>query len=81
MIFALRADMTFNVGRGPDLVVGEEQSISLAVNLPSVILKSLGQYTFTIEVDGSRETELSYRLMTPAGMTIGIGPSAQPGRS
>ena len=73
-----RAEMVFNVGRPPELSVGDEQSVALAINLPGLPLRKLGQYRFNIEVDGSPATDLPYRLVMPAGMTVGMGPSALP---
>lgn len=73
-----RAEMVFNVGRPPELVVGDEQAVSLAINLPGLPLTKLGRYRFVIEVDGNQEAELPYRLAMPAGMTVGMGPTALP---
>jgi hypothetical protein len=75
----LKAEAAFNVGRPPELGIGEDQTVSLAVNMPMLPMNALGQYKFIIELDGSAEVELPYRLTTPPGMTVGIGPTSMPG--
>lgn len=61
----VRVEVGFNIGRPPELVAGDEQNISFAVNWPALPLASLGQYEFVIEVDGSPEVQLPYRLTMP----------------
>jgi hypothetical protein len=73
-----RAEMVFNVGRPPELPVGDEQTVSLAINMPGLPLTKLGRYRFVIEVDGTQEAELSYRLIMPTAMTLGMGPASLP---
>lgn len=72
-----RAEMRFNVGRPPLLGTGEGQLVSLAVNVPSLPISSLGNYSFVIRVDGTEMCRLPYRVVSPPGMTMGPGaPSA-----
>ncbi len=58
----VRVEVEFNIGRPPELVAGEEQNISFAVNWPGLPLTALGQYEFVVEVDGNAEAKLPYRL-------------------
>lgn len=73
-----RAQMTFNVGRPPELQIGEDQSVALAINMPGFPIERLGQYTFRVEVDGTPMLDLNYRVVMPQGMTMGSGPTALP---
>lgn len=60
----------FNIGRPPSLVTGEEQTVSLAINLPGLPLKSLGRYSFVISIDGTELDRLPYTLLTQPGLTF-----------
>lgn len=73
-----KAGLAFNVGRPPELQTGEEQSVALAVNVPALPLGQLGEYRFTVRIDGSPEAELHYRLVTQTVLTMGSGPTALP---
>jgi hypothetical protein len=74
----LRVELDFNVGRPPGLAAGDEQGINFAVNFPGVPLPKLGMYRFTVQIDGSVEAEVPYRLIT-MNQTVGFGPAALPG--
>ncbi|UQX10040.1 DUF6941 family protein [Candidatus Mycobacterium methanotrophicum] len=63
-------EIRFNVGRPPQLEVGESQSVALAVNVPVLPFEKLGQYTFVISIDGTELQRLSYRLVGQPGITI-----------
>ena len=60
----VHVEAKFNVGRPPTLETGESQSISLAINLPSLPIPAIGNYSFIIEVDGQELRRLSYRVVT-----------------
>lgn len=60
----VHVEAKFNVGRPPTLEIGESQSISLAINLPSLPIPAIGNYSFIIEVDGEELRRLSYRVVT-----------------
>jgi hypothetical protein len=63
-------EMHFNIGRPPMLLIGEEQIVSLAITLPGLPMPELGRYSFVISVDGTELRRLSYRIMTPPGLTV-----------
>lgn len=60
----VHVEAKFNVGRPPMLETGESQSVSLAINLPSLPIPAIGNYSFVIEVDGQELRRLSYRVVT-----------------
>lgn len=74
----VRADIEFNVGRPPSLATGEAQTVSLAINMPGLVLPQLGRYFFVLSVDGTELRRLAYSVMGQTGMTIGTGPSNLP---
>ncbi|MGO9926225.1 MAG: DUF6941 family protein [Mycobacterium sp.] len=63
----------FNVGRPPNLEVGQMQTIALAVNVPALPLEHIGQYVFAISIDGTEMKRLRYRLVAQPGMTLTPG--------
>lgn len=65
----LQVTATFNVGRPPTLEAGESQSLCLAINLPSLPIPKIGNYSFVIKVDGVESRRLSYRVV--AGIESG----------
>ena len=67
------AGLAFNVGRPPDLRIGDDQTVSLAVVLPGLPMPALGDYRFRVSIDGSVEQELRYRLISPQVMIAGPG--------
>lgn len=52
----------FNVGRPPQMTVGDSQNVPLAFGF-NVPLKKLGMYSFVISVDGTEMKRLPIRLM------------------
>jgi hypothetical protein len=52
----------FNVGRPPTLQPGDEQLIPLAINLDGLTFDRADSHKFVIELDGSPEKELSFRV-------------------
>lgn len=67
---AVYVKMAFNVGRPANAVVGDDQHVCLAANLPGLPLPSLGKYGFIIRIDGFDDRKLSYRVALPQGMQI-----------
>ena len=53
----------FNVGRPPTLQPGDEQLIALAVNIDGLAFERADAYRFVIELDGSPEKELPFRVV------------------
>jgi hypothetical protein len=53
----------FNVGRPPTLQPGDEQLIALAVNIDGLEFERADTYRFVIELDGSPEKELPFRIV------------------
>jgi hypothetical protein len=52
----------FNVGRPPTLQPGDEQLIPFAVNLDGLQFDRADSYRFVLELDGSPEKELPFRV-------------------
>lgn len=50
------------VGRPPQLVVGDEQSVALAFGVGNAPLEQDGGYHFSVEVDGTEMTRLPLRV-------------------
>jgi hypothetical protein len=72
----LQLKMAFNVGRPPGLVIGDDQHVSLAANLPALPLPATGKYIFVVRVDGNDERRLPYRIAPAFGNQIAVGPAA-----
>src|SRR5215217_4648306 len=53
----------FNVGRPPTLQPGDEQLIALAVIIDGLEFERADTYRFVIELDGSPEKELPFRIV------------------
>ena len=67
------AQIRFNVGRPPQLEVGDSQTIALAVNVPLPPFQKLGQYTFTIGIDGTGLRRLPCWVVGQRDTTITAG--------
>jgi hypothetical protein len=52
----------FNVGRPPTLQPGDEQLVAMAVNLDGLEFERADAYRFVVELDGSREKFLPFRV-------------------
>jgi hypothetical protein len=52
----------FNVGRPPTLQPGDEQLVPLALNIDGLMFERADTYRFVIELDGSREKFLPFRV-------------------
>lgn len=66
----LQVKMAFNVGRPPNVVIGDDQHICLAANLAGVPLPALGKYAFIVRIDGYDDRKLGYRVTFPPGTQI-----------
>jgi hypothetical protein len=60
----------FNVGRPPNVPAGDDQVITIPVNINHLRIETGGRYTFVIRIDGHREARLSFRVKVadPTGM-------------
>ena len=52
----------FNVGRPPPLQPGDEQLVAMAINVDGLTFDRPDSYKFVIELDGSPEKELPFRV-------------------
>jgi Family of unknown function (DUF6941) len=52
----------FNVGRPPTLQPGDEQLVSLAINIDALVFDRADSYEFVLELDGSPEKRLPFRV-------------------
>lgn len=68
---------SFNVGRPPGLVAGDEQHISLAVHFGVLPFPRIGAYVFRVSIDGTEMRSLRYRIFAQPG-AVAAGP-ATPG--
>jgi len=66
----LKVEMSFNIGRPPQLQTGEEQTVSLAVAFPGLPFRVLGRYFFVLSVDGTELQRLPFSVVTQPGMTV-----------
>lgn len=55
----------FNVGRPPDLPAGAEQIVPISMRFNNVVFENAGSYRFVIEIDGSQEKVLPFRIEIP----------------
>lgn len=60
----------FNVGRPPQLVEGEAQNLSLAVNLDALIFDGPGLYEFVISVNDEERSRLTFRVVGPTTIQL-----------
>jgi hypothetical protein len=65
----------FNVGRPPFVDVGDDQTLSLAMNFQNLPIREIGVYSFELELDGSEAGHQSFRILTPSP---GMGPILMP---
>jgi hypothetical protein len=69
-----KMNLAFNVGRGPELTPGDDQTICLATNYPALPFPAFGKYTFLIRLDGHDERSLPLRVHPlPGGQMFGPG--------
>ena len=73
----MHAEVGVNVGRPPDLPIGDDQSVALALSLAGLTVAALDRYRFIIKVDGVDLAELPWTLMAVPGSNMsGLGPTA-----
>lgn len=60
----------FTLGRPPHLPAGDEQIIPIAINLSGLVLPRFGPYSFVVEIDGSEEERIPFRLASPPGLHL-----------
>lgn len=77
----VNARIAFNVGRPNGQMIGDDQHVCLAANLPALPIPALGRYEFIIRIDGHDERRLSYKVMPAPGTQLAAGPAAPPGPS
>lgn len=53
----------FNVGRPPTIQAGDEQLVVLAINMDGLTFERADRYEFVIEIDGSEEKHLGFRVI------------------
>lgn len=71
--------LTFNVGRGPLLTVGDDQHVCLAANIPVLPMPAFGKYEFVVRLDGHDERRLPIRVVPTPGaqMALNSGPASR----
>ena len=67
----LHAEMRFNVGRPPHLLIGESQSMSLAINMPALPIRRLGTYIFVLLVDGTELRRITFSVIAAPSISLG----------
>lgn len=75
----VQGQLVFNIGRPPGLIVGDDQHVCLAANLPGLPIPAFGKYEFVIRIDGNDERRLAYRVLPSIGTQMSIGPTTPPG--
>lgn len=60
----------FNVGRPPQLVEGEAQMLSLAVNLDGLVFDRPGLFSFVISVNKEERSRLTFRVLSPTTIQL-----------
>lgn len=60
----------FNMGRPPIIERGDAQNMVFAVNFDQLRFESPGQYSFVLKVDGEMVERLTFRVISPVGLTI-----------
>lgn len=66
------ATIPFNVGRPSMVTVGDEQTVSLAMNLMQLPLREMGAYSIVVSIDGTEMRRQSFRVqvLPPTGPGI-----------
>ncbi|MGH3772979.1 MAG: DUF6941 family protein [Pseudonocardiaceae bacterium] len=68
--------LTFNVGRGPLLAVGDDQHVCLAANIPLLPMPAFGKYEFVVRLDGHDERRLPMRVVPTPGAQMAFNPGS-----
>lgn len=67
----------FNLGRPPQLTIGETQIVPLALNLDALTLPSAGFYSVVIMIDGREVKRIPLKLKLMPGMPMLSSPPRQ----
>jgi hypothetical protein len=54
----------FTLGRPPNLAPGAEQNVVIALNLDGLSFPHPGRYRFVVEIDGSEESYMPFRVFS-----------------
>ena len=57
-----RFGASFNVGRPPQMVAGDSQTVAMAVNIDGLVFTQPGRYSFVLSVDGTEQKRLPVRV-------------------
>ncbi|MGH3853599.1 MAG: DUF6941 family protein [Pseudonocardiaceae bacterium] len=77
---SLQMLLTFNVGRGPLLTVGDDQHVCLAANMPLLPMPAFGKYEFVVRLNSHGERRLPMRVVPTPGAQLAFNPGSA-GRS
>jgi hypothetical protein len=69
--------MRFNVGRPPQMTIGDEQMVPFAFNLQALPLGAPGRFVLEFSLDGTQVRNLTFTLAVEP-RTTGFGPAAIP---
>jgi hypothetical protein len=64
---SLQMLLTFNVGRGSLLTVGDDQHVCLAANISALPMPAFGKYDFIVRLDDHNERHLPMRVVPTPG--------------
>jgi len=64
----------FNAGRAPNMRVGEETLMPVALPFLGLPLPNIGSYFFSIGIDGTEMDRVSFRVIPSANMQMQMGP-------
>ena len=67
----------FNLGRPPQLTIGETQIVPLALNIDALTLPSAGFYSVVIMIDGSEVKRIPLKMKLVPGMPMMVPPPQQ----
>ncbi|GAA3643633.1 DUF6941 family protein [Microlunatus ginsengisoli] len=59
-------ELSFNLGRSPDLTDGDHQHVCLAANLPGLPIPAIGKYELLVRIDGQTRRRLPFRVTSIA---------------
>jgi hypothetical protein len=67
----------FNAGRSPNMQIGEETLMPIALPMFGLPLPNIGSYFFGIGIDGMEMDRISFRVTPVLHLQAGIGPGLQ----
>jgi hypothetical protein len=68
---------TFNAGRSPNMQIGEETLMPLALPMFGLPLPTIGPYFFDIGIDGTPMDRVSFRVTPVLNLQAQVGPGIQ----